>query len=107
MSYKNKDEFYQSLKEGFIKIEDFLKSSEKVKRTLTLHKYVDDLILTVLGRLMMFGKKVNYSDLVSFLAWQGLHEVADNVFDEVTSDMQMYAYAKEFGEHFEKFFEGT
>lgn len=106
MSYENKAEFYGKLKEVFIKHEDFLKGSEKVKKTLTIHKYVNDLMLTVLGRLMILGKKANYSDLISFLAWEGLHEVAGNVFDDVLSDMQLYTYTKKYGEYFEKFFEG-
>ena len=106
MEYRSKEEFYQSLKQGFINQENWLKSSEKVKRTLTIQKYVDDLMLTVLGRLMMTGKKVNYSDLLSLLAWLGLQEIAGNVFDDVRSDMQLYTYAKEYGKLFETFFEG-
>jgi len=105
MSYKDKGEFYQTLKESMVKQEDWLKSSEKVKRTLTIQRYVDDLMLTVLGRLMMLGKKVNYSDLISILAWLGLRDIAGNVFDEVSSDMRLYTYAKEYGQLLERFFE--
>lgn len=105
MSYKNKEEFYQSLKEKFAKLEKHLKKSERVKRTLTIPKYIDDLMFAVLGRLMILGKKVNYSDLISILAFFGLQAQADNVFDDLQSDMELTMVYRQFGNYLEKAFE--
>jgi len=105
MSYKKTNELYKKLQEGFIKVEGLLRGSEKVKRTLSIPNFVDDLLLTVLGRLMMLGKKVNYSDLISVLAYYGLKEISGNMFEEVQDEATLASLFRKFGESLGKSFE--
>ena len=48
---------------------------------------------------MMLGKRVNYSDLISILAFFGLRELVGNVFDEIQSNMHLATLCREFGEY--------
>lgn len=105
MSYKKTNELYKHLREGFIKTEGLFKDSKKVKRTLSIPNFVDDLMLTVLGRLMMLGKRINYSDLVSVLAYYGLKEISGNVFEEVQDEATLASLFRKFGESLGKSFE--
>ena len=105
MSNREREEFLKMLEKGLSESKGWFKSASKIKKTLTMGKTLDNLLIYLLGRMMMKGSKFDYSSLVQHLIYTGLAALGAD--SDLFEESELTAFFKEGGTDVDRLFGGS